>query len=114
MLHENKVRLEGRVIPRHKIGIFGESELNYITLAVNRDETDDNWFGFADFLTCRLTAEDTDDMARVENRSPLIRIFGRVRTETYTDKNNVLQFRTFIDCQRVKYLSERKELRNAS
>lgn len=75
------------------------------TIAINRLFKNEEGIYETDFINCECWGQVANTMKEYVKKGDLLGIKGSLRSDSYTDKNNEKKYRTYVNVERVTFLS---------
>lgn len=79
------------------------------TIAISRPYKNQNGEYETDFINCETWGNVANTMNEYVRKGDMIGVKGSLRTDSYMDKNNEKKYRTYVNVERVTFLSAKKE-----
>lgn len=79
------------------------------TIAISRPYKNQNGEYETDFINCESWGNIANTMNDYLKKGDMVGVKGSLRTDSYMDKNNEKKYRTYVNVDKVTFLSTKKE-----
>lgn len=105
----NKVILIGRLTRDPELRYTaGNTAVAMFNLAVDRRIKDDGTKE-ADFISCKCFNKLAENLAKFQKKGNLISLVGRIRTDSYDDKDGKRKYTTEVMVDEIQFLTQREK-----